>query len=194
MVAGRKVDIERRTDEVLFYKEDRVAYNIAYYGRTEVFTALGSDALWQIKRITISGTVKTVEYANFGKYNCVWDNRTSYFGAAPAPIADPGMAVNSVPQGISTGIKFSKPSVNDAGWTLVGGSVIGRRAIVVQNPTVAVMYVWNNFYDPLPALAADGYDIQPTSQSTFNCTEAVPIYVRGALGSGLNTIKIMEFV
>jgi hypothetical protein len=90
---GRYVDHEVRADQTLLYKEDRVADNIIYYGRTEGFATADDEPLWQIKRVTIDGSIKTTTFGNDGKYNCQWDLRTTYFGAEPAPTNDPDLEV-----------------------------------------------------------------------------------------------------
>jgi hypothetical protein len=114
--------------------------------------------------------------------------------AVTGSVAITGGSVDSVPAGISTGIKFLKPTVNDSTWTLIGGTVTGRRALVIQNSSAAIVYAFNDHYDALPALAADGYDIPVSSQLTFQCDETVDIYVKVASGGGSVTIKAMEFV
>ncbi len=89
-VSGRHVDHSIRTDEVMYFVTDKVAPNITYFGRTESFDSSDSDAVWQIKRIEKTGTVERVRYANSGKYNCKWSERSTYFPTEPTqePVVD----------------------------------------------------------------------------------------------------------
>lgn len=94
-IAGRRVDKAVRTEEVLFFVEDKASVNVTYYGRQELFlaptdlvTALDQRPIWQIRRVTTDGNEQRTLYANDGKYNCKWSDRALYF---PAPPAGPGV-------------------------------------------------------------------------------------------------------
>jgi hypothetical protein len=56
-----------------------------------------SRDVWRIRRESTNPTsgATTVEYANGGHFNAVWDNRASYFGAAPT---GPGLTHGLEPQ------------------------------------------------------------------------------------------------
>ena len=73
-------------EKVRAFKFDLEAPYRKYYGFSQG-DADPTKAQWRIYRITIVGTVFTQEFANFGKYIGVWDNRASYFSAPPS---DPG--------------------------------------------------------------------------------------------------------
>lgn len=56
---------------------DKVDSNTTYVG-TGKMGAVSSDAVWQIIKISVSGTVTTIAYANGDdKYDNVWDDRAS---------------------------------------------------------------------------------------------------------------------
>jgi hypothetical protein len=77
-------DVYRRTDAVMQVLEDRTTLGVLYIGITPLFSTLTSEAHWQIQRTTFdaSGNMTTT-FANDAKYNCVWDNKASYFPAPP---------------------------------------------------------------------------------------------------------------
>ena len=57
---------------------DEVDANTTYVGMAQIGTAT-SSAGWQIKKITISGTVTSIQWAGgTDEFNKVWDNRSSY--------------------------------------------------------------------------------------------------------------------
>lgn len=85
-----------RTDEVKVIKTDTVG-GVTYIGRANylrdrprgivsVVAPSESAAVWQIQRLSTSGSVQTKEFANGGKYDRVWTQRTSYF--APVPFSN----------------------------------------------------------------------------------------------------------
>lgn len=63
--------------------EDRAIPGCTYFGITPKFTTLTSEAQWQIQRTTFDGVNIKIEFADHGKYNNVWDDRSSYFPACP---------------------------------------------------------------------------------------------------------------
>lgn len=130
---GRKVDKEVRTDEVLLSKEDHVAYNIVYYGRTEIIGSADSDEVWQIKRITSTAGVKKVEYANHGKYNLKWSDRYSYFSPDPAPEPAPSLGTITI-SGLTVAGRITEVPLNDSSWTALPAIALGaRNQINIQN-------------------------------------------------------------
>lgn len=72
-----------RTDEAATSKEDHYQSGAVLYGRAISLQPLTSDAVWQIKRVYRLGSVITTEYADFGKYRSVWDDRATHFPALP---------------------------------------------------------------------------------------------------------------
>mgnify|MGYP003335080903 FL=1 len=147
MAGGRKVDHERRTLEVVQTRREKVAYNINYYGRTEVLTAVDSDPVWQIWRVTSVSGIETTEWASFGKYNLKWSDRSTYFGADPAPESDPGVAV--YPSGLTIQGKVTEVTLSAGSWTALPPTpMVGRNAICIQN--IGAVELKLN-YDPLIA-------------------------------------------
>lgn len=57
-------------------KVDEASATVTYMGVASFGTATSAPD-WQIKRITVSGTVTTIEYAYLGNYTAVWDDRAS---------------------------------------------------------------------------------------------------------------------
>jgi hypothetical protein len=56
---------------------DDASSTVTYVGKA-VVTALDSDASWMIKKLTTSGTVLKITYADGNDYfDNVWDNRAS---------------------------------------------------------------------------------------------------------------------
>lgn len=93
---ANQVDVYRRVDSVMQVLEDRTVPGILYIGLTPLFTTLKTEAQWQIQRTTfdIDGQMVTA-FANLSKYNCVWDDRHSYFDAPPATTQPfPGEAID----------------------------------------------------------------------------------------------------
>lgn len=130
---GRKVDKEVRTDEVLLSKEDTVAYNIVYYGRTEIIGSADSDPVWQIKRVTSTGGLKKVEYANYGKYDQKWADRYTYFTPDPAPEPAPSLGTITI-SGLTVAGKVTEVALNDTTWTaLPAVAFAGRNQLNIQN-------------------------------------------------------------
>lgn len=78
-----QVDIWRRGDENGQVLVDYVQPNLIYIGITPLQPTTGSETKWQIKRLSLVGTLKTVEYANHQKYNNIWNDRASLFPAPP---------------------------------------------------------------------------------------------------------------
>lgn len=57
---------------------DEVSATVIYVGTAPIGTAV-STALWQIKKITVSGTVTLIQWANGDDdFIHVWDDRASY--------------------------------------------------------------------------------------------------------------------
>lgn len=57
---------------------DEADANTTYIGKAGMGSSAG-DLVWQIKRISVSGTVTTISYADgVSAYSKEWDERTSY--------------------------------------------------------------------------------------------------------------------
>lgn len=55
---------------------DEVDANTTYVGQASYGTATSSP-LWRIKKITISGSITTIRFADNGRFTQVWDDRAS---------------------------------------------------------------------------------------------------------------------
>jgi hypothetical protein len=71
---GQAFKFSRKVDELI--KVDEASATVTYIG-TASFGTASSASSWQVKRITISGTVTTIEYADLGNYSQVFDDRAS---------------------------------------------------------------------------------------------------------------------
>lgn len=184
---GRKVDKEVRTDEVLLTKEDGVAYNIAYFGRTEIILALDSEPVWQIKRVTTSVGIKKVEYANYGKYNLVWDDRYSYFSPDPPVEYAPPLGVVGV-SGLTIAGKITVVTLNDVGWTaLPAVPLVQRNQINLQNDSG---FDFKLQYNPLTA-GYVGFKIADGVERQYGITDTIIVYGKFQPG-GAGSITVEE--
>lgn len=59
---------------------DEASSAVTFIGEA-ISTALTSDASWRIARVLRVGTLYSIEYANNGAYDQIWDNRASLFPA-----------------------------------------------------------------------------------------------------------------
>lgn len=65
------------TDVIYASRVDDASATVTYIGKAAVGSANGS-AVWQISRMTVSGTVTTIEYADGNiSFDNVWDNRAA---------------------------------------------------------------------------------------------------------------------
>lgn len=75
---------QTRHQEIKLIKYDDPFANIRYTGRSSSLRGLDSEPIWQIMRVykncTTGITVET--HANMGEFNCVWNDRYTYFPAA----------------------------------------------------------------------------------------------------------------
>lgn len=139
-------DIYRRTDAVMQVLEDRTTVGVLYIGITPLFSTLTSEAHWQIQRTTFdaSGNMITT-FANDAKYNCVWNDRTGYFPAAPAnlqpfPSEDTVSAIVANKEAVSaqmnvTGSVELKVGIN---------RLVARKCITIQPLTGKIWYGYNS--------------------------------------------------
>lgn len=177
-VAGRKVDREIRTDEVLYFVRDIVAYNVVYYGRTEIFGAAYTDAVWQIKRVTRTGNIEETLYANVGKYNCKWSDRVSYFPAEPPYTADPGIQTH--PSGLTVAGKITVVSLAAGVWTpLPAVPLVDRNALGVQNQSGTEIKL---NYDPL-TVGYVGILVGAGAERYYDITDDIILYAKPIAGT-----------
>lgn len=73
---GQGFKFSKDVDEVTLI--DEVSDTVTYIGKAAVGTATSVES-WQIKKITISGTLTSIQYA-FGspEYSFEWDERANY--------------------------------------------------------------------------------------------------------------------
>lgn len=69
---------------------DKPAFNLEYVGRTDDPDADPTKPVWQIRRIATTAALSETVYANEARFNCVWDDRATYFDPPPAVENDPG--------------------------------------------------------------------------------------------------------
>lgn len=186
MAAGpNQVDHQVRTEEVFLKRQANFQPNVTYYGRTPLFTTLDSETKWQIWRVTYSGGLWEVKYANNGKYNCSWDDRASYFDAPPASQDPPGTTVTGTftPSGLHNAGRISSVAIDDTSWTpLPATPLAGRNAISIQNRTGVQIALQ---YDPstpgyFGVLMPDQFERQ------YDVTDAIVIYAKASPGNSGN--------
>ena len=71
----RNVDLDNFVHKIV----DDSTSAITYEGRTFKHGAAKSEAVWQIRRISIVGSETTTEFADDGKFTQIWDDRVSLF-------------------------------------------------------------------------------------------------------------------
>lgn len=72
---GQGFKFSRQVDELTLV--DEVSSSVVYVGKAHSGTATSAGS-WQIKKITISGTLTTIAFADGDtEYNNSWDNRAS---------------------------------------------------------------------------------------------------------------------
>lgn len=194
-------DKQRRTDEVMYFVEDVAAGNIHYYGRTDTFAGLTSEAIWQIKRVYRSGDDIITTYANDGKYNCVWDDRATYFPAAVAGApylgnilldedGNPYSSSNPLDvtanfSGLKTGGLVTEVTLSSVAWTaLPATALVNRNAMCIQN--ISAVEIKLNYATP------GGYTgvVVPTGTERFyDITDSIVIYARAQAGSPVIVVE-----
>jgi hypothetical protein len=75
--------VKIRSDEIKLIRTDVVNSSLTYEGRAIEQSSLITDAVWQIKRISVQGTETVIEFADSGKYTQIWNDRNSLFSPVP---------------------------------------------------------------------------------------------------------------
>jgi len=178
----------RRTDPILYILEDRWSDNSSIYiGKTPDFGTSTADALWQIERRTYDGSKITTQFANVGKWNCVWDDRASYFGA-PGGVEFPGELTGTIdaePSGLKNGGRFTVVPIVEGSWTaLPVVPLTDRNHISILNPSTFEARLNFDYTGPLPA----GYEGMPlfanSGERRYDIKEYILIYAKAEPGSG----------
>ena len=145
---------ETRHQEIKLIKYDDPFSNIRYTGRSSSLRGLDSEPIWQIMReYKNCATGITVEtHANMGEFNCVWNDRTTYFPAAIgdnscsiAPSVSVSGTISTTPSGLMNQGRHSFVTVNSTTWTALPASPLpDRNGVSIQNESgiaVRIRYV-----------------------------------------------------
>ena len=66
-----------KESDILVQKIDEVSAAVTYVGKAQCGANV-AGAIWQIMRISVAGTVTTIDWADGdGKFNNVWNDRTT---------------------------------------------------------------------------------------------------------------------
>lgn len=199
---SRHVDRKVRTDEVLYILEDSPSGNVHYTGRTNIFGGATSDDIWQIKRTYRVGNLLITDFADYGKYNCVWDNRATYFAAAASgqpyigqPLLDelgfpfsPSNPLDVVSSfsGLRNGGLITEQGINAVTWTaLPTVNLVGRNAICIQNNSVVEIKM--NYRSNVVGYV--GIVIPAQSERFYDITDAISIYAKASAGTPTITVE-----
>lgn len=187
MGAGRHVDREVRTVETVYAVEDRVAYNVVYYGRTELHDALDTDPVWQIWRVARDGQDVDTVYADNGKYRLKWADRYGYF--SPEPAYEPTPTNTTYPSGLTIAGKITIVAITDATWTALPPIPLNNRnAMAIQNDSGVEIKLQYNPLEP----GYVGVKMSPSVERMYDITTGIPIYAKAFPGSGAVNITVEE--
>ena len=178
------VDLWRRSDENGLYLVDYAQPNLIYYGITPLQNTSTLAPKWQIKRLSLQGTLRRVDYANGQKYNNIWDNRSTYF----PPVPDNGERLPEYEEafpssGSSVSIlsqRTAKVTVNNTTWTNLLAGFTNYNVVSVRNKT-GVNCVVNGDNAVIGVL---GYPID--DQEELNYNEVSDSFVLYAKSTGAN--------
>lgn len=188
-----QVDHQVRTEEVFLKRQANFQANVTYYGRTPLFTTLDSQTKWQIWRVIYSVGKWETTYANLGKYNCVWDDRATYFDAPPPAEDPPGANVSGsfVPSGLRVAGRHSQVTIDDVSWTpLPAAPLAGRNALSIQNNSGFELKI--NY---LPAVLTVGYlgiKMAADFERQYDVKDTIEVFARAAAGAGSVILDIEE--
>lgn len=163
-----QVDIWRRSDENGIYLVDFAQPNLIYYGITPTQLTATDDCRWQIKRISLEGNIRRVDYANFQKYNNIWDDRASYFPAVPdngeiLPEYEEAFPSSTTSQQILSQ-RTIKVTVNSTTWTELTAAFTDYKVVSVRNKTgVACVVNGDN-----TVIGVTGYPIDDDEELNYN--------------------------
>ena len=104
---------------------------VTYRGKTRIQSASTSEGVWQISRTVEVGNTTEIEFANKGKYNQIWDDRTSLFGPSGAFTNARSTAFDGVDEFCTTGnnLNFDNASAWSASFWLNPNNLAAQRCI-----------------------------------------------------------------
>jgi hypothetical protein len=185
---------QTRHQEIKLIKYDDPFTNIRYTGRSSSMRGLDSEPIWQIMReYKVCATGVTVEtHANMGEFNCVWDNRTTYFPVAIGDNACPlGAPINATisgtiattPSGLRIQGKHSFVSVNSTSWTKIPAiPLIDRNGMSIQNESGIDVRI--RYLEGIGDLTWRGSLISGNNGDRFyNIKDTIEIYAKSASGT-----------
>ena len=180
-----------RSDEIKLIKYDDPYANIRYIGRSSSMRALDSDAVWQIMRIYKNcGTgITTTNHANMGEFNCVWNDRTTYFPAAvgdnscsvaPATSITGSVTGSFTQSGLSIAGLITEVTINNTTWTALPATpLVDRNAISIQNTSgVEIKLNYNS-----GAAGYIGARIPVDGERFYQITDTILIYAKSQAGT-----------
>lgn len=192
------VDRQRRSDEVFFFLEDRPSLNVLYLGRAAAFDTPFDRPAWQIKRIsrsTSEGGIQRIMWANDGKYNLKWSDRTTYFTSAGAGPPLFGQFGSSTPTGLTVAGLTTVVELTDGAWRPIPPTPMpNRNAMSIYNESgfeMRMRYTDTAAYNgPLPG--DRGTKIIDGGEAHRDVTDQIVIYGRLEFGAGTQLIVVEE--
>lgn len=184
MKAGRHVEKMVRADPIYYIIEDRwTDVSSVYIGMTPLFTTLTSEPLWLIERQTFDGTKIVTEFANVGKWNCIWDNRASYFGApggSPFPAMTVSGSFTATLSGLNIAGRLTEVALNAVTWTaLPAAPLANRNAMGIQNQSGTEIKLNYSNTEPL----YKGVIVGAGSERYYDIKDTITVYAKAAAGT-----------
>ena len=185
---------QTRHQEIKLIKYDDPFSNIRYTGRSSSLRGLDSEPIWQIMReYKNCATGVTVEtHANMGEFNCVWNDRTTYFTAA---VGDSTCSISSSvsisggvkTQGLTLGGLVTEVVLNDTTWTALPAPPLpSRNAVSIQNFSGQLIKL---NYNPA-TVGLVGVNVMDQNERFYDISDTILIY--GKSTSGTCTIVVEE--
>lgn len=183
------VELLRRTDPILYIIEDRWSdTSCIYIGKTPAFDTLTSQSKWQIQRVTFDGTKLVTQFGNNAKFNCIWDNRASYFGPSGGiPIPGDVVSGSFTLSGLNIAGKISEVTLDALSWTaLPAVPLVNRNAMSIQNQSLIEIKL--NYDNLEPGYV--GVKLGSNAERYYDIKDSIVIYAKAQ--SGTPTILIEE--
>lgn len=181
---------QTRHQEIKLIKYDDPFTNIRYTGRSSSLRGLDSEPIWQImreyKNCSTGITIET--HANMGEFNCVWNDRTTYF---PAAVGDnscgltPTMSVTGelTPSGLRNAGKHSFVTIDAVSWTKIPAiPLVDRNGMSIQNESGIDVRI--RYLEGIGDAAWRGSLIPGNGGDRFyNIKDTIEIYAKAASGT-----------